>query len=112
MLTGDGFVGGGGMIDDVGPGLGNPQAGDGLQQFLLAAAGDAGDAQNLPAVGVEGDMVQSLDAVGSQDRQILTSSRRLRSSTRGRSMFSVTAWPTIMSVSFWGEVSQVATSPI
>ena len=27
-------------------------------------------------------------------------------------MFSVTVWPTIISVSFWGEVSQVATSPM
>ena len=27
------------------------EPGDGLQQFLLAAAGDAGDAQYLPGVG-------------------------------------------------------------
>ena len=42
----------------------------------------------------------------------LTSSRRLRLSHRGRSMFRVTARPTIMLVSCWGSVSAVFTVPM
>ena len=38
------------------------QAGDRLQQFPLAAAGDAGNAQNLPAVGGKADILQHMDS--------------------------------------------------
>ena len=42
----------------------------------------------------------------------LTSSRSTGISYRGRSMFRVTAWPTIMSVRAWGLVSLVFTVPM
>ena len=41
-----------------------------------------------------------------------TSSRRSLYLASGRSMFRLTAWPTIISVSFWGSVSAVFTVPM
>ena len=70
VAAGDGLVRRGGMVDNVGALLGRAQPGDGLQQLLLAAAGDARHAQYLPAHGLEGDVVQGQDAVIAADGQV------------------------------------------
>ena len=49
VLPGDGLIGGGGVVEDVAAALDALEPGDGLQQLLLPAAGDAGNAQNFPA---------------------------------------------------------------
>ena len=59
------------MIDHMGTGFRGPQSGNGFQQFLLSAAGNARNAQNLSAEGLEGHMVQRLHAIWCQDGKIL-----------------------------------------
>ena len=51
-------------------GLHRLQAGNGLQQLLLSAAGDAGNAQDLAAVGGEGHVVQLQHPVDAAHRQV------------------------------------------
>ena len=46
-------------------------SGDGLEQLLLAGAGDARDAEDLAAHGGEGDVVKHLDAFFILDGQVL-----------------------------------------
>ena len=65
----DGSVGS--VILHTGAALGGLQSGDGLQQFLLAVAGDTGDAQDFAAVHIKAGVVQHGDAVGAADGQVL-----------------------------------------
>ena len=60
MVAGDVAVGVGRVIEHAAR-LRGLEAGDGLQQLLLAGAGDARNAQDFAAEGLEGHVVQGLD---------------------------------------------------
>ena len=59
-------------------GLHGLQPGDGLQQLLLAAAGNAGNAEDLPGIRRKGDVVQLQDTVDAAHRQAFDLDARLR----------------------------------
>ena len=58
--------------------LADLQAGHRLQEFLLAASGNTGNAQDLPGIRGEGDVVEPLDAVRASHRQPLDHDPGLR----------------------------------
>ena len=58
------------VILDACAALGGLQTGNGLQQLLLAVAGDARNAEDLAAVNREGRIVQHGDALGAADGQM------------------------------------------
>ncbi len=51
------------VVEDDLPAADGLQAGDGLQQLLLPAAGDPGDAEDFPAVGGKGNVLEDMDAL-------------------------------------------------
>ena len=66
------------VIDDAGMGIGLLQTGDGFQQFLLAVAGDARNAQNFAAECLEGDVIQHTHAFGIGHTEVVNAQTEMR----------------------------------